>query len=265
MSDQASRMITVLRAGNDELAARVKGMSPADLTRRSGAAEWDVSQVLSHLGSGAEIGLATLQATLQGSASPDMEHFRSVWARWDAMAPEERAAQFLRANEALVSAYEDLDGPTRTALRIDLGFLPAPVDLATATALRLNEFALHTWDVEVAFDPAAELAAAAAELLTDVDRLGMIIGFLGRADQVSGPIRLTVRLTGSGRTFGLDLGDAVSLSDPPERADGTLVAPDAAWLRLVAGRLAAEYTPPTVQLAGDALTLEDLRRVFPGF
>ena len=37
-------------------------------------------------------------------------------------------------------------------MRIDLGFLPEPVDVATAARFRLSEFALHQWDVEVALN-----------------------------------------------------------------------------------------------------------------
>jgi hypothetical protein len=51
----------------------------------------------------------------------------------------------------------------------------------------------------------------------------------------------------------------------PSEVDGVLKAPAEAWLRLVAGRLGAEYTPEGVHLYGGAVTLSDLRRVFPGF
>ena len=55
MSDLADKTITALRTGHDELAALVSSMTPDDLTQPSAAEEWTISQVLSHLGSGAEI------------------------------------------------------------------------------------------------------------------------------------------------------------------------------------------------------------------
>jgi uncharacterized protein (TIGR03083 family) len=265
MSDQANQAITALRSGHNELADLVSGMSLDDLTRPSGAAEWDISQVLSHLGSGAEIALATVGAALEGTGNPGLEFNRSVWARWDALrAPTERAAGFLRANEAMVALFETLDDATRGQLRIDLRFLPEPVDVATAAELRLSEFTYHTWDITVAFDPAAVLAPAAAELL--VDPLGVIIEFLGHADALKGrQVSLAVRTTAPDRSFGLDVRHTVALVEELQQPDGVLRAPGEAWLRLAAGRLAPAHTPPTVHLTSDVITLEDLRRVFPGF
>ena len=265
MSDQANQVITALRTGHNELADLVSRVGPDDLTQPSGADQWDISQVLSHLGSGAEIALATVEAALEGTGNPGPEFNRTVWARWDALiTPTERAAGFLRANEALVQRFEKLDDTTRAQLRIDLGFLPEPVDVATAAGLRLSEFTYHTWDIKVAFDPAAALAPAAAELL--VDLLGVIIGFLGHVEVLDGRhVTLAVQTTAPSRSFGLDLRHAVTLVDTPQQPEGVLSAPGEAWLRLAAGRLAPQYTPPTVHLTSDAITLDDLRRVFPGF
>ncbi len=264
MSNQADQTITALRTGHNELAALVGSMTPDDLTQPSAAAEWDISQVLSHLGSGAEIWLATLEAALKGTGNSGPEFNQSVWARWNAMTPSEHAEGFLRADEALVKRYESLDNAARAQLRINLGFLPKPVDVATAAAVRLSEFAYHTWDIQVMSDPAAVLAPAAVELL--LDRLGMRIGFLGHADALDGRrVTLAVQTAEPDRSFGLDLRDAVTLVDTPAQPAGVLDAPAEAWLRLAAGRLAPQHTPPTVQLTSDTITLDDLRRVFPGF
>jgi uncharacterized protein (TIGR03083 family) len=265
MSDQVNQEIVALRAGHNELADLVSSMSPDDLTRLSGAAQWDVSQVLSHLGSGAEIALATVGAAVEGAGNPGLEFNRAVWARWDAiMEPTERLAGFLRTNEALVQRFEALDGTTKEKLRIDLGFLPEPVDVATTAGLRLSEFTYHTWDIKVAFDPAAGLAPAAVELL--VDQLGVIIEFLGHADALEGRhVSLAVRTTAPDRSFGLDLGNAVTLVDTPQQPEGVLRTPGEAWLRLAAGRLGPAHTPPTVQLTSESISLDGLRRAFPGF
>ncbi|MET9084888.1 maleylpyruvate isomerase family mycothiol-dependent enzyme [Streptomyces sp. NPDC004237] len=264
MSERADQIIAALRSGHDHLASLARGLGAADLTRRSGAAEWDVSQVLSHLGSGAEISLAALEGALDGTGTKGMDFNKSVWARWDAMSPGERAESFVPASEALVTRYESLDARTREDLRIDLGFLPMPVDVATAARMRLSEFTFHTWDIEVAFDPAAVLAPAATGPL--FDQVAMLIGRVGRADAVEGPpVRLAVRTTAPERSFGLDLGDVVDLGDEPAEPDAVLSTPAEWWLRLATGRHAAAYTPASVTLTGGALTLNDLRRVFPGF
>jgi uncharacterized protein (TIGR03083 family) len=263
MTDRTDQTIKALRTGHDELATLVGGFTADDLTHGSGASQWDISQVLSHLGSGAEIGSATLEAALNASGSLGGEFNQGVWARWDAMSPAQRAEAFVHANETLVRRYEGLDAPTREQLRIDLGFLPAPVDVGTAAGMRLNEFAHHTWDVKVGFDPAATLAPEATELL--IDQAGMLIGFIGKADNLDGQATIAVQTTSPQRSIGLDVRDAVALVEAPAHPDGVLSTPAEWWLRLVSGRHAAEHTPATVRLTGGAITLDDLRKVFPGY
>ncbi|WP_433170952.1 maleylpyruvate isomerase family mycothiol-dependent enzyme [Actinoallomurus sp. CA-150999] len=277
MTERTDRNIKALRTDYERLAVRVRGFGEADLSRPSGASEWDVSQVLSHMGSGAEISLAALDGALSGTGHPGQEFNQTVWARWDAMSPTERAEEFLRSNDTLIGRYEELDAPTREELLVDLGFMPAPVDLATVTGLRLYELTHHTWDVEVAFDPAATLSPEGTDLL--IDHAGMLIGFLGKADALGGrQVTLAVRTTAPEREFGLDVRDPVALSErsvdgrhpvalveSPDRPDGVLTAPAEWWLRLVTGRHAPAHTPDSVTLASDAVTLDDLRRVFPGF
>jgi hypothetical protein len=195
------------------------------------------------------------------------------------MSPAERAEAFVRSNDTLVTRFEELDAPTREGLRVDMGFLPAPVDVATVTQLRLTEFTHHAWDVEVAFDPAATLSPEGTELL--VDHVGMLIGFLGRADALGGrQVTLAVRTTAPEREFGLDVRDPVALAErsadqdarhpvalveSPDRPDGILTTPAEWWLRLVTGRHASAHTPDSVSFTSDVITLDDLRRVFPGF
>jgi uncharacterized protein (TIGR03083 family) len=245
MTSPADQTIAALRTGHDELAALVRGLTPADLTRGSGASEWNIGQVLSHLGSGAEIGLAGLEAALTGGAAPDGEFNQRVWARWNAMTPAEQADGFLSANERLVQRYESLDAPTRANLRVNLGFLPEPVDVATAAAFRLSEFAYHQWDVEVGFNQYATLAPEAVPVLLDL--LPFLLGFIGRPDALGDRHAiLAVDLDKPGRSFGLELGEKIALADSPQQPDGTLRAPAEAWLRLATGRLAATHTPDDV-------------------
>ncbi|ETK36203.1 maleylpyruvate isomerase family mycothiol-dependent enzyme [Microbispora sp. ATCC PTA-5024] len=264
MAERADQAIKALRAELDDLAALVRGLTADDLGRPSGAAEWDVSQVLSHLGSGAEINLAALDAALGGTDGPDMDFIKGVWARWDGMSPAARAEEFVRANEALVSRLESLDGRTRDDLLVPIWFLPQPIDVAGFAGMRLSEVAHHTWDVKVAFDPAAALDPVAVDLL--VDEAGRLAGFLGKADALGGrQVTVAVHVTAPERSFGLEIRDAVALVDTPAEPDAVLTAPAEWWLRLLTGRHAPERTPAGVRLTGDALTLDDLRRVFPGF
>lgn len=72
----------------------------------------DFAQVLSHLGSGAEVGQAGLEASLGSAGAPRADFNRSVWARWDAISPGDQAAGFLTANESFVASDEAIDDAT---------------------------------------------------------------------------------------------------------------------------------------------------------
>jgi uncharacterized protein (TIGR03083 family) len=260
----ADPIIAALISGYDELAAQVSGFSDDDLSDSSGAAEWDISQVLSHLGSGAQITEAQLRAGLNDDPGPSQEDYRLIWDKWDAMSPRERADGFLEANKALLALYSSLDEDARESVRITLSWLPAPIDLATHARGRLSEFTLHSWDVRVGFDEAATLRPDATAILLEqaADR----VGWLANPDLLNGR-QLSVAVTTSdpASEFTLHLDTPVSVDhNTPERPDGTLALPAEAWLRLVAGRLATRYTPAGVIAEGD-IDLDLLRRVFPGF
>jgi len=264
MTTTADRTIAALRSGHDALAGALDELTPTQLAGPSGASEWSIAQVLSHLGSGAEIGLAALEAALNGEPRPGGEFNQSVWDRWNAMDAVEQAESFVKADEALVTRYEGLDEGQRTDLRVDLGYLPAPVDVATVAGFRLNEFTLHTWDVAVAFDPTAVLAPDAVELLLDI--APKMFGWLGRPGEIldGRTVKVAVEITDPTRAFGLVIADGATLSETPDNADGTLNLPAESWLRLVSGRLAEPNTPSGVVATG-AVSLPQLRQIFPGY
>jgi hypothetical protein len=58
MNQLVDRTITALRSEHDTLAGLVPTLTDDQLATTSGAADWSVAQVLSHLSSGAEIGRA---------------------------------------------------------------------------------------------------------------------------------------------------------------------------------------------------------------
>jgi uncharacterized protein (TIGR03083 family) len=258
----ADAVVAALRGGHDSLAGFVTGLSDDDLSRPTGAAQWDVSQVLSHLGSGAEIGKAALETALDGKPNPGTDFNKSVWARWDAAGPRERADWFLDADTALVTLYESIKD--RDDLRIDMGFLPAPIDLATAGRFRLSEFTLHHWDVRAGFDPAAVLAPDATTLITPIAE--DLAGMVGKPGAIGGEhVTIKVTTTSPDLVRALRIADTVSVSPGnPVSPDGTLTLPAEAWVRLVTGRLGPKYTPASIAADG-AADLDTLRQVFPGF
>lgn len=267
MTSPADRSILALRATHDELAAVVTDLSDEQLTGHSGASEWTVAQVLSHLGSGAEISLATVRAALGTAPALTPDFNQSVWDRWNALAPHEQSAGFLGADEQLLTALEALGPDQRQSLHIDLGFLPAPVPLATLAGMRLNEAAQHSWDVRVALDPSAVIDAETATVLAEhfAGDLRFLLGFTSKADALAQAAVMDVHDSG----FTLAIADEVALTTSPSgtpapQPTATFTGPLEAFLRLLAGRLTPRFTPTGVAVTGN-VTLDDLRRVFPGY
>ena len=262
MNSISDRTILALRSTHDELAAVVAGLSDEELTGHSGASDWSLAQVLSHLGNGAEISLATLRSAVSSSPGPGQDLNQAVWDRWNALTPRDQAAGFLVADEEVIGALEALTAEQSRTLRIEVGFMPAPLTLATYTGMRLNETAQHSWDVRVALDPGAAISGQTAALLAEhfSTDLSFLLGFIGKADALAHPA--LVDLLGSG--FALDIADTVSVTTSALRPTATFTGPLEAAVRLIAGRLTTKHTPDDVEVTGN-ITLDDLRRVFPGY
>lgn len=260
----ADRTIDAHQRTYERLADLVGTLTDDDLTRASGASEWTLAQVLSHVGSGAEITLDTLRAAQTGTERPGDAN-KAVWARWNAMSPREQADAYLRAGRELDQALAELDPTQRDGLRVPLAFLPEPVGVDLFTGMRLVEAALHAWDVEVAFDPAATIPGDVAAVMVDQYRgpLAFLLGFTAKpAELGSRPVTLTVRAVSPDMTLGLVLGEQARLTDAPEESDGDLRLPVGSLPRLLSGRL--RPADSGVRVDGP-VSLDDLRRVFPGY
>ncbi|SEC56793.1 TIGR03083 family protein [Amycolatopsis tolypomycina] len=256
MTSLLDRTIAALRAEHDTLAALVRTLTDEQLATTSGAADWTVAQALSHLGSGAEIGRAPLaRAAGETVAAEDNQ---TIWARWDASAPRAQADGFLEHNARWLATVEAFTPEQRSSLTVDLGFLPEPVPLVTALGMRLSEVANHSWDVRVAFDPAGVDAGSAAVLVDLMTGpLGFMLGFLAKPAELAKPVSLAVP------GAGLVIDDAVTVVDHLEAPTATFDGPAEAFVRLISGRLKPPYDGGVTVEGG--VTLEELRRVFPGF
>lgn len=262
MTTLASRTIAALRAEHDQLATSVAALSPAELTGPSGAAEWTVAQVISHMGSGAEISLANYRGSAGETAPPGPEFNQSVWDRWNAMSPADQAAGWFAANAELVEKLEALTAEQHDSMKVDLGFLPAPISLESYAGMRLNEVVQHGWDVRVATDPSATLTDASAQVLAEhfAGGLSFLFGFIGKPAEAGQPAVISIGETPF--SFVLDEGARIT-PDAPEATAAFTGGLESA-VRLVAGRLGPRYTPAGVTVTGN-VTLDELRRVFPGY
>ena len=216
--EHRGQAISALRTGHDTLDRAGPKLPPGGLTGPSGASEWTIAEVLSHLGSGAEIGLAE-PGGLVGRATPrraatSTRGCGTGGTRWR---PEEQADDFVKANEALVQRYEGLDEQTRQEAKVKL-FLPEPVDVATAAGFRLNEFTLHAWDVEVG--PATRRPRSPRGGRGPARHRAVHVRLARQAEGRPGRqiVAVAVHTTDPARDFGLAITDKVALTDSPANA-----------------------------------------------
>lgn len=216
---------------------------------------WTIADVLSHLGSGAVLMARRLEAARAGQQLPD-DVAQPVWDEWDAKSPRAKADDALAEDQRLEKTFASVSEAERA--RIEFPFGPLSVSFDTAAGLRLNEHALHTWDIEVMSDPTAHLPSDAAAVV--VDNLGLIGRFAAKPTgdereiriRTSDPVRhFTVRLTP----------DSAEMLDGDGGIAPDLELPAEAFCRLVYGRLDPDHSPP-VRANGEVLNT--LRRVFPG-
>jgi uncharacterized protein (TIGR03083 family) len=252
METRPEPWIAALRNSHDRLLNLAGPLDLNQLEEGSYDSEWTIAQVLSHLGSQAEIFGLFLDAGLTGQDPPGREEFLPIWDSWNAKDPQAQAKDALAADAATLRQFESVD----TDLR--LRAFGMELDLAGVARMRLGEHAIHTWDVAVALDPSATVAPDAVSLL--IDTIGPLAARTGKPDGKKR--RLHVATTDPERHFVLETGDAVSLAEgADEEGLPELRLPAEALIRLVYGRLDPAHTP----IAADSADLDELRELFPGF
>ena len=251
----ADQHIEALRASVTRLRDLVLGMSEAELTRPAYPTEWSIADVLSHLGSGAVITTRRLGDTLAGVDTPN-DFAPRVWDAWNAKDAVAKRDDALAADAELLAQFDAVTPERRTTFASAMG--PMTLDFEQFVGMRLNEHALHTWDIEVVDTPTAAVAHPAAGLI--VDNLELIARFTAKSTGDAQTV--TVTTTDPARSFLIELTpDAVTLrpsSAPAAMPDVRL--PAEAFARLVYGRLHRDHTPS----GNNEATLEMLRNVYPG-
>jgi uncharacterized protein (TIGR03083 family) len=261
MTASPKERISVLRNSHDRLDTVLNGLEPSQLTGPSYCSDWTIAQVLSHLGSGAEIFSLITEAVVNDTEPPGREMFPSIWDAWNAKEPAQQAADYKGADEALLEQLESIDEERLAALKISM--FGMDLDAATFVTMRLSEHSLHGWDIAVSLDPTLRLAPEAAAILVD--------SFAQRAPMAAKPtgesLRVLIETTDPKRTFLLSVDEKATVEEDPDsnsrQGAGSLAIPSEALVRLVAGRLDADHTPTEVR--ADGVVLDQLRAVFPGF
>jgi uncharacterized protein (TIGR03083 family) len=253
--DRTAAYLDALRSSVDRLRALVGTLTEDDLTTPAYPSEWSIADVLSHLGSGAVITRRTFHDALSDLETPE-DFAPSVWDEWNHKTSAQQRQDALEVDAQLMTDLDAVPDEDRARATFPMG--PMSLDFTEFVAMRLNEHAFHTWDIEIVRDEAATLPPHAAELV--IDNLELVARFTAKPTGDSRTIR--VATTDPVRGFTIDLApDAATFQTaeaPPDTADLNL--PAEALARLVYGRLDPATTPAAVE--GDLLHI--LRKVFPG-
>jgi uncharacterized protein (TIGR03083 family) len=252
-------LIGVLRNSHERLAGLVQPLTSEDLRAQSYDTDWTIAQVLSHLGSGAEIATLSLAGAL-GGGQLDQDAFPAIWDAWNNRTPEMQAADALTWDGEHVSRLEQLTAEELDSIGLD--FFGRRLDAAGLVRLRLSEHAIHVWDVAVSADPGASVAADA--ILPVMEQVTQLFQFV--AKPAGDAFRVRLRTTAPEGDYLLDVGESVTLSDwagaGAPAVDGEIQLPAEALLRLFYGRLDPDHTPA---YTAEGIELDRLRAVFPGF
>ena len=259
METDSARWIDAVRHSHDALRTLARPLTAEQLQQRSYDTEWSIAQVLSHLGSQAEVFNLWLDAGLTGQDPPGRDAFLPIWEAWNTWTPQAQATDSLQVNEALVERLESLDDDERKRFRLQM--FGMDVDIAALARMRLSEHAIHSWDVAVALDPSARVAPEAVGLL--IDTIGQLTARAGRPDGTKR--RVHVSADDPQRHFTLETGETVTLepaaAEERDEDGPELRLPAEALVRLVYGRLDPAHTPP---IEARGVDLDKLRPIFPG-
>jgi uncharacterized protein (TIGR03083 family) len=251
-------LIGALRNSHERLGGLVRPLTPDELRAQSYDTDWTIAQVLSHLGSGAEISTLSLAAALGGRGQLDQGTFPAIWDSWNNRTPEMQAADSLTWDSEHVRRLEQLSDAELDSIGLD--FFGRQLDAAGLIRLRLSEHAIHAWDVAVSIDPGATVAQDA--ILPALEQITELFQYV--AKPAGDSFRVRLRTTQPEGDYLLEVGEAATLSDWVEGSDvdGEIQLPTEALLRLFYGRLDPEHTPA---YTAEGIELDRLRAVFPGF
>lgn len=251
---------SALENSHQKLSEIVSGLTPEEIESPSYDSEWSIAQVLSHLGSGAEIFTLFLHAGLIGDPGPGRDEFQPLWDRWNAKSPAEQAHDALHANATLLEQVGALDEAQQREWHMSMNGQDR--DLSGLLRLRLAEHAVHTWDVAVVRDDSATIAPDVVTLLIDV--IDWTVGRTGKPSEETLDVRVATQAPKRAFLLRLDNNgaDLQPIAGSSYEPGAQLELSAEAFIRLIYGRLDPAHTP---EISARGIDLDHLRQVFPGF
>ena len=270
--------IALLRSESDALASFLASLDTEGWGRQSACDAWTVADAAAHIAQGSQGSSLALTRARDGDPSPP-EGARLLDAGDRASEPTaERAIAFSAGKEAseLLQAYRegaDLLVQTVSELRPEDWEKPSfhrrgIIPIHENVTRRIQEIAIHGWDIRSAFDPAAEISEAGAQEIATVAHRWLGVCFVpleGGANarfrfQVSGPNPFSEDVVLEGDGFRIEpAGNATP--------DVTFRANTSAYVLLVYGRLdiSSGSTPVQLEIDGPLETALLFTRSFQGY
>ena len=254
--------IALLRSESDALAAFLAGLDTEGWGRQSACTAWTIADAAAHIAQGSQGSSLALTRARDGDPSPP-EGARLLEAGDRASEPTaERAKAFSAGKDAadLLQAYRegaDLLVQTVSDLQPEdwekpsfhrRGFIPIHENVTR----RIQEIAIHGWDIRSAFDPASEISEAGAREIATVAHRWLNACFVpleGGANarfrfDVSGPNPFSEDVVLEGNGFRIE-------STADATPDVTFRSNTSAYVLLIYGRLDISSGSTPVQLEID--------------
>jgi uncharacterized protein (TIGR03083 family) len=224
----ARRALRQSRAEYDSLLAYLEQLPPEGWTEQSACKDWQVYQVVSHIGSQPEIVGGAIKSAVTGGEPMTDEQRKAIWAHFDSLQPHEVLPAFRKNND---DYYKLLDSFGDAELGRTIPWFIGPAPMAVVLASRLNEQALHQWDVRWARDKRAKLTPEAVPTLIELNLMPQFAARLAKPDQAP-------RLAGKPIQFLLrDPEDTITVE---ASQDGTTVSHTRATSPALTAELSAE-------------------------
>lgn len=248
------RLVEALRTEYEQLARYLRALDADGLAAPSACEGWSAADVAAHLAWNARLYVRSLGMGLSGEEppppppgggpkiTPDFVRDRSIEVR--RKLGDGVLDSFEEHNALFIDMLDDLDPAVRETLTVP--FLDFTYPLRRLIGQRINEVALHSWDVRSPADPQAALiedaGLASIELWCDT---------IARHLQPGPETRLRIEPAG-GEAFDVTGGEAPSTGPPSGDPDATLAGTTSAVALFLSGRAGLD----TLDVGGDRAAAE---------
>ena len=248
-------LVEALRSEYDRLAQHLRSLDADGLAAPTACEGWSAADVAAHLAWNARLYVRSLDMGLAGEApppappggvvakiTPDFVRDRSIEVR--KKLGDGVLDSFEEHNARFIDMLDGFDPAVRDTLTVP--FLDFTYPLRRLIGQRINEVALHSWDVRSPADPRAALVQDAA--LASIELWSNTIG---RWLRPGAPARIRIDPAG-GEAFDVTGGEAPSTGPPSGDPDAALAGTASAVALFLSGRAGLD----TLDVGGDRAAAE---------